>query len=138
MPDCADVCTAARAWLDTPFHHQGRLLGVGCDCVGLVVGVARALGVDVVDRSGYARIPQSGQLKAALDAQLVPVPDLAPGCVVLMRFGDDPQHVGIVAQALAGHLSLIHAYAPARRVVEHRLDEDWRARIVQIYEYPAP
>jgi hypothetical protein len=30
----------ARTWIGTPFHHQGRLKGVGCDCLGLIVGVA--------------------------------------------------------------------------------------------------
>ena len=38
-----DVVTAAREWIDTPFHHQARLKGVGVDCVGLVIGVAREL-----------------------------------------------------------------------------------------------
>ncbi len=28
-------------WLGTPYRHQGRRKGVGCDCLGLVLGVWR-------------------------------------------------------------------------------------------------
>jgi hypothetical protein len=31
---------------------------------------------------------------------------------------------------------LIHAYAQARKVVEHRLDGPWRDRVVQAYSLP--
>src|SRR6478752_1062671 len=33
----------ARLWLNTPYQHQASLRGVGCDCLGLVRGVWRAL-----------------------------------------------------------------------------------------------
>ena len=33
----------ARAWLGTPYRHQAALRGVGCDCLGLVRGVWRAV-----------------------------------------------------------------------------------------------
>ncbi len=33
-------------------------------------------------------------------------------------------------------LSLIHAYAPARRVVEHRFDEQWHKRLIAVYAIP--
>ena len=38
-----DIVTAARAWIGTPYRHQGSLNGVGCDCLGLVRGVWRDL-----------------------------------------------------------------------------------------------
>lgn len=132
-----DIIAAARAWLKTPFHHQGRLVGVGCDCVGLVVGVAGALGVPVQDQSGYSRHPQGRALRAALDAQLLRIDALEPGAVVLMRIGREDRHVGIVGVADTGALSLIHAYQPAGEVVEHHLDTAWQRRIVQTYRIPA-
>ena len=49
MTSRADVVAAALAWTDTPFHHQARLKGVGVDCVGLVIGVARELGLIAPD-----------------------------------------------------------------------------------------
>lgn len=42
--DQARVVHAVRGWLGTPFAHQGRLKGVGCDCLGLVLGVWEELG----------------------------------------------------------------------------------------------
>lgn len=35
---CA-IVAAARSWIGTPYRHQGRLKGVGCDCLGLLIGV---------------------------------------------------------------------------------------------------
>jgi len=132
------IVAAARAWLKTPFHHQGRLQGIGCDCVGLVVGVAESLGVPVQDQAGYSREPQGRALRTALDAQLLPIPAPVPGAVVLMRIGREERHVGIVATASTGALSLIHAWLQAGEVVEHHLDDTWRRRIVQSYEIPTP
>ena len=37
------VLDEARRWIGTPYRHQGTRLGVGCDCLGLVRGVWRAL-----------------------------------------------------------------------------------------------
>lgn len=34
----AQVMDNARAWLGTPYHHQGTLRGVGCDCVTYLIG----------------------------------------------------------------------------------------------------
>lgn len=70
MHTSAHVIAAARGWLDTPFHHQGRLKGVGVDCIGLVVGVARELGVGIYDEAELARQPREGRLRAALNEHL--------------------------------------------------------------------
>jgi len=136
MHTSAHVIDAARGWLDTPFHHQGRLKGVGVDCIGLVVGVARELGVEIYDEAGYGRQPQEGRLRAALDEHLQRAPALSPGRVVLMQWDVDPMHVGILASHPAGGLSLIHAYAKSRKVVEHALDDVWQARIAAVYLFP--
>ena len=37
------IIAEARAWIGTPYRHQASLKGVGCDCLGLVRGVWRAL-----------------------------------------------------------------------------------------------
>ena len=38
-----DIIAEAQSWLGTPYRHQGSLKGVGCDCLGLVRGVWRAV-----------------------------------------------------------------------------------------------
>lgn len=136
MPTPDIIIAAARAWIDTPFHHQGRLQGIGCDCVGLIVGVARDLGITVPDQTGYARTPSGGLLERALDEALSQAPGLSPGRIVLMRWEREAMHVGILADHPAGGLSLIHAYAQARRVVEHYLDDVWADRVTAVYYFP--
>ncbi len=32
-----DFVRVARSYIGTPFHHQGRLPGVGLDCAGVIV-----------------------------------------------------------------------------------------------------
>src|SRR5665213_1770116 len=39
----SDIVAEARAWIGTPYRHQASLKGVGCDCLGLVRGVWRAV-----------------------------------------------------------------------------------------------
>ena len=39
----AAIVAEARTWIGTPYRHQASLKGVGCDCLGLVRGVWRAV-----------------------------------------------------------------------------------------------
>ena len=39
----AAITAETRTWIGTPYRHQASLKGVGCDCLGLVRGVWRAL-----------------------------------------------------------------------------------------------
>ena len=134
----ATVVATAREWLGTRWQHQASLKGIGCDCIGLVVGVAHECGVAeaaawAVDSrgQGYGRAPDSAMLLSACADYLDPLRPAAAraGDILLMRFAKEPQHFAFVS--LGGNI--IHAYAQARRVVEHRLDALWRSRIVGAY-----
>ncbi len=139
-----EVVARARGWLGTRFHHQGRLKKSGgqrggVDCLGLLVGVAAEL--ELNDRHGrpfgaadvrdYCHLPNTQKLRDTLLTVLdeVPVDDVAPGDVLLMDVDGRAQHLGIVTDWCGG-LGIIHAYAPARAVVEHALDGWWRGRVV--------
>lgn len=129
-----DIVAAARSLLDTPFRHQGRLPGVALDCAGLVIAVARQLGLRHADQAGYGRIPANGLLEAALEAQpglhRVALADRQPGDVLLMFFSREPQHLAIDAGD-----TIIHSYCDVGKVVEHRLDASWESRIVRVYRF---
>lgn len=127
----ADIIAAARKELETPFRHQGRQPGMALDCAGLVVAVARSLGIDPVDVSGYARVP-SGILQSILDQQpcLVRVVTMQPGDILLMRFRGDPQHLAIYAGD-----TIIHSYETVGRCCEHDFTDLWRRRVVAIYRF---
>jgi cell wall-associated NlpC family hydrolase len=127
-----DIVKAARECLDTPYLHQGRLLGRGMDCAGVVVHVAKRLGYKTFDMPGYGRTPYKGLLEQAADNQpyLERINALEPGCVLMMRFTGDPQHVGIYTGD-----TIIHSYEAVKKVCEHRLDDKWLKRIVRIYRF---
>lgn len=137
------VVFQARLWIGTRFRHQGRLRAKpgekgGVDCIGLVIGVGQDLGLEIFDMPGYGRDPdlEGRLLKENCDRHLKRAPRLAPGVIVLMEFGGFPRHMGILGDYPAGGLSLIHSYVEASGCVEHRLDEQWKARIIERYVYP--
>src|ERR687894_190463 len=43
MPTPHVIIAEARGWIGTPYRHQASLKGVGCDCLGLLRGVWRAV-----------------------------------------------------------------------------------------------
>lgn len=130
----ADIITAARVHLGTPYRHQGRVPGLALDCAGLFVAVCQDLGLQVEDEAGYGRTPFKGLLEQCIDRQpfltRVPREQMQAGDVLLMRFQTDPQHVAFHAGD-----TMIHAYSNVGRVVEHRLADVWRARIVHVYRF---
>lgn len=132
------IVAEARRWLGTRWHHQASLRGVGTDCIGLIVGVARALGIkeaaqfDACDWiAGYGREPDPEMLRRACSVFLVPCRTPCPGDILLLRFLGEPQHFALVSAPDY----MIHAYAQARRVVENRIDDVWGGRIVGAYSY---
>ncbi len=136
-----EIVAAARDYIGVPFAHQGRNR-YGLDCLGLLVCVAsdcdlRLDGVPVWlrDEGGYGHYPDADYLRTQLEAVLQPIEALVEGCVVLMRHDGTARHLGVVGDYVGGGLSLIHAYAPAKSVVEHRLDDEWRGRIVAQWRF---
>lgn len=139
------IVAEARTWIGTKFHHQGRVKGVGVDCIGLIVGVAENCGItfggrkpSMLDERNYGMLPEGERLKTLCEQHLVPKEkhDAAPGDVALFAFEKLPQHVAIIGELADGSLSLIHSYRQARGVVEHRLDDLWWKRCIGIYQFP--
>jgi len=137
MTTRGQIVAAARGWLGTPFHHQGRLKGVGVDCAGVIAEVARELGVADVDLRGYGHRPDSRELERLCHEHMTAVPfaQAQPGDVALIMIDGAPQHLAILTE-LHGGRGMLHAYAPARRVVEHGIDQDWTDRIVAAFVMP--
>ncbi len=131
----AQVVAAARGWLDTPYHHQGRVRA-GLDCVGLLLAPAWDLGIfpRSFNFTRYGRSP-TGQLDAMLAAHLVLLPAVQPGAVVAIRWVEAMHHVGIVGDA-PGYFTLIHALQAYGEVREHRLGPWHAKRVVSVYGFP--
>lgn len=131
------MARAARGWVGVRWRHQGRSRA-GVDCGGLLVMAMRDIGRDMLDKRAYGRVPKDGWLEAAMIANFgAPqgADALGVGSVVVMHFGaGQADHVGIIGAHPDGGWRLIHAYAPWRKVVEHRLDDVWRDRITEVYQ----
>src|ERR1700741_4109430 len=100
----AQVVAVAQRWLGTRFAHQASKRGVGTDCIGLVVGVARELEMpeaaefetDILIR-GYGREPNPAMLLDACSRYLNPCREPVPGDILLFRFKTEPQHFALMS-----------------------------------------
>lgn len=138
------VISEARAWVDTPYHHQARMRGVGVDCIGLVWGVGEAAGVLDVDPDkvrrflAYGRVPNPRRFREALDTFFLPVDpdDVRYGDVPWMEFARRvPMHVGIFA-CYEARATIIHALVEDGRVAEHSFGPSWRNKVHRWYRFP--
>jgi NlpC/P60 family putative phage cell wall peptidase len=135
----AQIVNEAREWLGTRWSHQASLKGVGTDCIGLIRGVARELGIadpfttgEALRYLGYGRIPDPTLLLEACDEYL----DRGRGAlgdILVMRFEREPQHFALISSLRPRRM--IHAYAQARKVVENGIDALWLSRVVRTYSF---
>jgi len=143
MPPTRSLIVAeARAWIGTPYRHQASLKGVGCDCLGLVRGVWRALYGEEPERAppyarDWAEVATNEPLAEAGFRHLVPadVRAFEPGDVLLFRWraGMAAKHAAIVGSSD----TMIHAHDGAA-VAEVALVPWWRRRIAFAFSFPDP
>ncbi|WP_244321761.1 NlpC/P60 family protein [Burkholderia reimsis] len=129
----AEFVAEARTWLHTPFKAQGRLKGIGVDCGGLVVCVAKSFGLTEFDVSGYKlRMGESLATYCEANMQRVALADADAADVLLFQWNGTPSHVAI----LTDRDHVIHAFVPNKEVIEHRLDDRMRSLIRCAYHVP--
>lgn len=111
------ILSVARSYRGTRFQHQGRLPGIGLDCAGVLICVARAIGYVApdFDVTGYARRPSGDLMLSWCDQYLDKVAEerMQPADVAVFKVTNDPQHVGILGDYRYGGLSIIHAISRA-------------------------
>ena len=136
----ARVLAEARSWIGTPYHHQMSVKGAGCDCLGLVRGVWRALygpepealppyAPDWSERTAVDTLSQAaGRWLVALD-----VSQAQPGDVLLFRYAPNgfARHCAI----LSAPDRILHAWR-GQSVCETALGPFWRRRISGAYAFP--
>ncbi len=135
-----DIVTEARSWLGTPYRHQATLKGVGCDCLGLVRGVWRALQGTEPEATGpytpdWAEALREERLAEAAARHLQPISfdEIAPGDVLLFRW-----RVGLPAKhaaLLSTPDGMIHAHDGAC-VAEVAFSPWWRRHLAYAFHFP--
>lgn len=134
MPSRDDIVMAARKWLGTPFRHQGRALGRGVDCAGVVIGVGHDLGLTAFDSHDYGRMPDGSTMRKVMDDHMDRATEIGKGDVILFAFSGIPHHVAIVSDVGPPPV-IVHSWAGARRCVEHRLDANWRLSLRGVWRF---
>ena len=123
----AAVVAEALTWLATPYHHHGRIKGVGVDCAMLLAEVYQACGlVPPIEPGHYPHdwhLHRSEELFLAwvqrAGAHPVQTPEV--GDVGLWQFGRTWSHGSIVLSAGPAPV-LVHAYM-GLGVVRSAVDE---------------
>lgn len=142
----AQVVDAARNWLNVPFAHQGRSRQ-GVDCLGLLVMVASDLHLrfddqppHALDDTHYGHRPCTKTLLRGLASCLRPIReknDMNIGDILVLNVESRPQHLAIIGDYPKPEcFSMIHAYAPSRKVIEHRLCSSWQRDIACMFRLP--
>lgn len=131
MVNRADFILAARAYVGTPFHHHGRLKGIGVDCLGLLMGAMAAAGFPARDYRQYHKLPRAAELieKFKEQADEIPLALAAPGDTLLawvLRRGQ-AQHILILSD-LPG---VIHCLEGG--VAETSLSAYWHYRVTHAF-----
>lgn len=122
------IVAAALRWEGTPYHHRARVLGVGCDCLMLIVDAYQAVGLLPADlvvpdypRDIMFHTDDSRYLDGVLQ-HCHEVEQPLPGDLVMWQYGRTWSHGGIVLD----WPRIIHAYAPLSHVTVMRVQDDSR------------
>lgn len=134
------IVAEARSWIGTPFHWEASVKGVGCDCKGLVAGVARELGLMEAESAfaratAYHRAIDAAYLRRGLEALFDWVEQPEPGDILLLRVAGKAQHLAILTEP--GRM--IHTYGKGPKcVIEVPMGTIWRASIDSAWAWRIP
>lgn len=129
------LVTEAETWIGTRWVHQGRIKGLGVDCVNFISEVAKASGIDTLEIPDNYRPHEDGTVMLQLLGEhmtLVSTEEMQPGdvlalCDEALQNPDVPRHLAFVQEVTPKTAFIIHASQHGVR--RHRIDSMWRRRI---------
>lgn len=129
-----EAVTEALTWLGTPYHHQGRVKGVGVDCGTLICEVYEKVGLmPHLDPRPY---PQDWHLHQLGERYLEHVKRVCfevenpqPGDIVLYKIGLCVSHAGIVVD----WPMIIHSYLKSGVILQDGTKGSLARRISGFY-----
>jgi cell wall-associated NlpC family hydrolase len=135
---CNLILSEAKQWLGTPFHQQGRQKKYGCDCLGLIIGVAKSIGAksitnqswEVCDVQTYDCFDSSYLLPQIIPKHFPQVTSHSNvGDIILFKVTDKQYHLAIQSESN----KIIHACSVFQKVIENRIPSNWL--IKQVFRY---
>lgn len=130
----------------TPFHHQAAVVGVGCDCIGVLRIIGRK--VSPKESAELEASPEFLSYGPDPDPQLllrgcrkfmdeIPKNQALPGDALLFKTLYSkglPKHFGIVTRL--DPMYMVHSWALGPgHVIENRVDERWQRRILSAWRF---
>lgn len=129
------MVAAARACKGTPWQHQGRIPGIGLDCIGLALAAADASGLLTPEMKSslpfnYGRLPHQNMFLRTMREHMEIVPSLDQCKIadyVLMNVVGHPMHIGLLTDynehgGMGTPFGLLHAMVNLDNVTEQRFD----------------
>jgi hypothetical protein len=136
------IVEKAREWIGTPFHEQGRHKGIGCDCVGLILGIAKDIGAisltgkpwDKCDMSTYDT-DEDSQIMLELLPKNFPTAkkQFELGNILLIEIIPNKYHVCLITDEMP--LRIIHSCSSIGVVTEHRIIPSWKKQIKGCFSF---
>jgi hypothetical protein len=136
------IVLEAQKWLGTPFHQQGRQINAGCDCVGLIIGIAKSINSlsitgdswDECDEISYDCMADSSLLIDLLPKHFNVVEGpFDVGDILVIEMVEKQYHVCIVTSTLP--VKVIHSCSAVGKVIEHKIIPQWLNNIKMILRF---
>ncbi len=125
------IVLAARACIGTRFRPQGRIPGVGLDCIGVALVAAAAAGTPF-DVPGYTLDgDDQRRLDSVIAGRCRTVTVASAGDIIVAAPAAGRRHLVVVTGR-----GVVHAHAGLRRVVEGPLDPGWQ--VIARWRFPEP
>lgn len=135
------IVALAKSWIGTPYRHQASAKHIGCDCLGLVLGIWRELyGAAPSAAENYSRDwAETAVTDHLLDAAQLhlhrtQLEYMRPGDVLVFKWSEFSvsKHLGIYI----GDGKMIHAFE-RHAVCAATLVPQWRKRISGVFSFPS-
>ena len=141
------IVAEAMTWIGTPYHHQACVKGAGVDCAMLIVGVARNIGLEVLNiPTNYSpqwHIHQDDpwliRVIESYGCKQVPIEETKPGHIICFKVGRTFGHLGIMVDDTTFIHAVIRPGAKGSElgeVMRVTLGADWKKRHQATYEFP--
>lgn len=133
-----EIIKIAREWIGTPFHEQARQKHFGCDCIGLIIGIAKEIGAisltgktwQACDIIQYNTLQDNHMLLSEMPKHFLCINHSAiiPGDILLMEVQCNHYHI-----CLYDTKGIIHACSSIGKVAYHKMIPNWK--IISTFRY---